>query len=136
MSQTLEKMANHLEFLGYSIQMNDPKAGGNPSFNAKHSQYPNFFVWEWQPGLTLIRSSFAVDSCSSLEEKNAAINELSGKVDLVNPFYEQENGKGVLRFETFYTGEYSKEVFGNFISVVHKDIDKMYKIPSVTKAFS
>jgi len=136
MSQTLQKIANHLEFLGYSIEMKDSKEPGNPSFTAKNSQYPNLFVWEWQPGFTLISSSFIIENSSSLEQKHAAVNELSGKVDVVNPYYEQENGKRLLTFSTYYTGEYSKELFGKFISVLHKDIGKMYNIPSVNKAFS
>ena len=137
MSKLFDQMANHLEFLGYSVEINQPAEGEKPSFIARHSQYPNLFIWEMEPGITLMRSSFNIEKAYFPEEMDAAINELSKSVNIMNPNYVVNNdGKVVLQFDTVYTGDYSREIFGKFIAYVQNDIARMYRVPAVVKAFT
>lgn len=134
-SPNLEQMANHLEFLGYSVERTPAKADGEKSLIlAKHSQNPNVVAIEMQPGWTLFRSSFGINKPVS-QAMDIAISELSRTTDVANPHYAVEDGKVNLRFDSSYTGNYSKDVFGNFFTTFLNDIQKMYRLPNVIKEF-
>ena len=46
MHQTIEKIAHHLESLGYSVERHPPeREGGSDSYFAKHPTKHNFAFW-------------------------------------------------------------------------------------------
>ena len=134
MPQNLEQIANHLEFLGFAIEKTPGKDDVKPMLVAKSDKEPTLVIIELSPGWTFFRSNFGINKAASTA-MDTAINKLSGVSDVVNPHYVVEDGKVTLRFDASYTGNYSKDVFGKFISNVLSDIKKMYRIPDVFKVF-
>lgn len=137
MSKTVDQIGNHLEFLGYSVELINPTEGAKPLLVARHGQHPSLLFWEMDTGMMLVRASFTVNNSSSRELKDAAINEMSAVVNIVNPYYEVDtsNGNVSVIFHAFYSGEYSKEVFGKFVNLLNTDIEKTFRLPSAAKAF-
>ena len=134
-NRVLEHIADHLEFLGYQIEKELPQSQGKQEVllatSVKNHNIVGFAV---ESGIVIVRSTFSIEKAVSAQ-MDAAVNLLSSKLDVCNVYYEVNDGKVSLRFESVFTGEYSKELFGKFLNYFSKDIDKMYLIESVNNAF-
>lgn len=134
--KNLTAIKNHLEFLGYSAELTEVKREDERNFLvAKHSKEPNFIAIEIQPNIVNFRSNFTTEKTKS-SLMDSAINELGSKLDVANIYYEIEDGKAILRVDAVYTGEYSKDVFGRFFSLLNKDIAKIFLLESTKAAFT
>ena len=135
-TKTLQDIKNHLEFLGYSVELQEAKKEGEMNMLlARHSKDSNFVAIEIQPNIIIFRANFQTEKAHS-PQMDSAINELSSKMDVGNVFYEVEDGKAILRVDATYTGEYTKDVFARFFSLVNKDIGKIFLLESSKKAFT
>lgn len=135
-TKNLGAIKNHLEFLGYTAELTEAtKEGEMNMLIAKHNKDTNFVVIEIQPNIVNFRANFTTEKSHS-PQMDSAINELGSKLDVANIFYEMDEGKAILRIDAVYTGEYSKDVFGRFFSLLNKDIGKIFLLESSRKAFT
>ena len=135
-TKTLSAIKNHLEFLGYTVELTEAKKEGEMNMIlAKHNKDTNFVAIEIQPNIINFRANFSTDKPQA-PEMDKAINELGSKLDVANIFYEIEDGKAILRADAVYTGDYTKDVFARFFSLLNKDIGKIFLLESSKKAFT
>lgn len=135
-TKNLNAIKNHLEFLGYTVELTETDKEGERNFLiATHSKDANFVIVELEPFITNFRATFTTEKpYSPVMEK--AINELAAALDVSNIFFQIEEGKAVLRIDAVYTGEYSKDVFGRYFALLIKDIGKIFRLESTKDAFT
>lgn len=134
--KNLNAIKNHLEFLGYKVELTEAKKNDEATFFvATHSKDANLVAVEIEPFLTTLRANFTTEKPHS-SEMDSAINELCSKLDVANVFYKVEDDKVVLYVDAVYTGEYSKDIFGRFFALLNKDISKIFLLESTKKAFT
>jgi hypothetical protein len=118
----LEDVNNHLEFLGYKTEIKEAKKKGDKRFLlALHDQHNNIIIFDSSPDLLFLRINLTSAKKWS-DEIPEYVNNANKALNCARVFYEIEEGKISLVFETVYTGPYSKEVFGQFFDLYNNDI--------------
>ncbi len=134
MKNTTEEMASHLEFLGYTIQKPQKKEPKNPQiYAATHAKKWNLVFWEIAPELVMFQVSIAIAK-KQTKEMDACVNRANEKLFIAKTYYYLADKKITLRFEAFYTGQYSKSIFGAFIDALLNDV-QTFRLQDSQNAF-
>lgn len=135
MNNLLDQLGNHLEFLGYKIEKQEPKADSNRLLIiASHSKNNNIVLFEMSPGFVLLKVSLTTQR-KPTPEMDAFINEANKKFDISKFYYDVDSELAIIRFEAIYTGIYSKELFGQFVDFFQKDQDRLGLLDNFSKIF-
>lgn len=118
----LEDVKNHLDFLGYKTEIREAKKKGDKNLLlALHDQRNNIIIIDSSPNLLFLRINLSSNKKWN-DEIPEYINNANKALNCARVYYEVEDGKVLLIFETVYTGPYSKEAFGQFFDLYDKDI--------------
>lgn len=120
----LKKMADHLEFHGYSIEKVD-LGNGREWILARHDNIHNQVFLELTPGFVLFRASFSTNKKHS-PKMDVSVNEANMHLDFAKLYYEiGEDDLVTIKFEATYVGDYSKGPFARFQDIFHKEVDRL-----------
>ncbi len=136
-SKTMEKMADHLEFLGYRIEKKPTEEGvKKPYLLAQHPSNYSMFVIEFIPNFYLFRTNLSC-SRSGSQAMNDFINKANKLMEISRIFYDPiEETKGtIIRIETIYIGEYQKQIFASFMEMLKKDQERISTMENYEKIF-
>ena len=126
-NEIFKKMSDHLEFLGYKIEIVKPsKKGDKELIFATHTQYNNVVISEITPNLILFRINLTTNKKFN-DEINVYLNDANRMLNCCKVFYDIDKEMVVLRFEAIYTGDYNKEVFGQFIDMLNNDVGNLFR---------
>lgn len=132
-NEELRKMAEHLEFHGYSVEKVDME-NGKEWIIARHDDIHNQVFLELFPGFVLFRASFYTKKKHSAK-MDTAVNEANKHLNFAKFYYEiDEDNCATVKFEATYVGDYSKGLFARFQDVFHKEVDMLYQLEEM-KAF-
>jgi len=138
MSNTLEQIANHLEFLGYAVEIIKNKEEGQiPTVcTAEHSSKSNIVINEFAPNFIRFSVGLTTERRPS-PEANSFVNELNGKliISQFNYDVDEETLNMILRFYATYIGEYSKSKFSQFYDFFNTDQQSMSTVDSFDSCF-
>lgn len=131
MNKTMEQIANHLEFLGYKIET---RVDNNINYIfAGHPQNNDMIIWE-MGNMTVHRVNLA--SGKSFSDKMYKFFCDVNRNNSVSRFYFDIDGSQVVvRFHALYTGDYSKEIYGQFYSLFEGDQKKIYAVENYKELF-
>lgn len=101
---------------------------------AKHPKDSNFIIIEVQPNIFHFQANFVTEKTKS-PEMDTVINEINSRFDVARVYFDVEEGKVVLHIESIYTGNYSKDIFGRFFSLLNNDIGRLFLLDNSKKAF-
>ncbi len=134
LSPTVKQLANHFEFLGYKVEIFDKK--DKPYFIARHDIHNNVVVQEYIPNFIYLRTYLLSPKAYS-PDMTELTNKLANNTDVASVFItENKETNGVtLNFYALYTGGYSREIFGTFLELYKKDLDKIRYMENYTKLF-
>lgn len=120
-SLTLRDIANHLEFLGYSISRLELREDTEWVI-AKHEDNNNWILQQPSEGIIFvqIRLNTGKKHTAAMEK---AVNTLNSVLDITRFFYTVDEADGLVevRIESIYTGKYVKELFSKFYEMVEND---------------
>lgn len=123
----LDKINNHLEFLGYTVEfIKASEDGGKDLYAARHSQHNSLIFLEIMPDFILFRVNLITKKKPS-PEIYEYINNANSQLLGFKVYSEIEEGLIVLRFDCVYPGHYNKEIFGQFINILNNDVQNFYK---------
>jgi hypothetical protein len=137
MNKKIDNIINHLEFLGYKIEKVTPeKEGGKELIMALHDQKNNLLFWEMLPNFVLFRISLS-STKTHIPEMDDFVNR-ANKILNISKIY-TEIGKNednvTLVFEMIYIGDYSKEIFSQFLDHFTKDQESLAQIEGFGELF-
>jgi hypothetical protein len=127
MQGKLDKISNHLEFLGYEIERRKAEKG-NDFLLAKHSRRNNIVVVDHSEWLTFFRIALNTTKDYS-KEISDYVNEMNSTLTVSRVFFEKDNesSKVVIIFNAMYIGDYTKEIFGNFLDTLTSDTEVLFQ---------
>ena len=132
---TLKQIASHLEFLGYEInKLELGEQGDREYIGATHPKKNNIMFWNIFRDFVMLKVSLTTNKKLSLK-MNEFLNDANKKLDFAKVYCDEENGFAVIRFETTYTGKYSKEIFGQFLEIFENDQNRLGSFDNFTKLF-
>lgn len=138
MNENVEKICNHLEFLGYQLEKTKAKKANEKDFVlARHSQKNSVFILILSPNILLFKISLTTGK-KHVPVMDAFINEANKVLIFAKMYYEidKETQEVVVRLEALYTSDYKKEAFGEFFESFNFDVNpRLYKIPNFDKLF-
>lgn len=135
MDKTFEQVKNHLEFLGYTVNVIEPKDDNKLwGATAMHSSRNNLLVLELLPNLFYFTATLTTERKPS-PEADKFINELNSKLDMCRVYYVVENELMVLKFEAILCGEYNKQAFSKFYELMEADHKKLTLLEGFDKVF-
>lgn len=108
----LDLIKTHLEFLGYSVSVEDES--GKPFTRVNHPSKLGFGMQHYKDGLRIYMNANVVRSEKSFE----AINEINAKCIVCRVYIDK---KDLLVWEAYFVGEYRKDIFSLFIEAWEKD---------------
>ncbi len=136
-NQTLENMGKHLEFLGYKIEKKPEKDKSEDYYFAAHHDVENdVIVVAFTSDLYFLGVNF-LSVKPITPEMNNFINK-ANKVFNVARFYcepDPVTGGSYMRFNTIYTGPYSKTTFALLIDLLKTDLNAILKMDNYEKIF-
>ncbi|MCK9329519.1 MAG: hypothetical protein M0Q94_06555 [Candidatus Cloacimonetes bacterium] len=126
-SSIFDDIKNHLEFLGYTIEIEKAKKDGEKSLLiAMHERKHNILFFNLNQNMLMMRISLKTKK--KWNNKMVDFTNSSNKVLICTKvFCELEDGLVNLEFESIYTGAYIKEIFGNWLDLIEKDIDVLFR---------
>lgn len=135
MNTTLEQIKNHLEFLGYIVEIIKPE-GENKIWGAtaKHSRDNSLIITEVAPSIFFFRAILTTERAPS-PEADKYINEINSKSDVCRTYYTIENNLMILNLECIYLGDYNKLLFSKFIELMTGDHKRMALLNGFSEAF-
>lgn len=127
-SSVLDDISNHLSFLGYKTVIEKAKIGGEKDvLFANHDQRNNMAIFSLIPNVMLLKISLTTNKKWN-DKMGDFINNANKSFNCARAFYDITNeGLVTLRFEGIYTGQYSKEVFGQLFDLFNNDIDNIFR---------
>jgi len=124
----LEDVKNHLEFLGYKTTIKEAKKEEDKRLLiALHDRRNNIIVIDSSTNLLFLRINLSTTKKWN-DEIPEYINNANKALNCAKVYYEVEDGKISLQFETVYTGPYSKEVFGHFLDMYNNDVTMFSRV--------
>jgi hypothetical protein len=137
LSANMENIAKHLELLGYRIENdNSVTTTGKPYFIAYSDYENNIMVTEYMPKFISFRTFLITEKPLSADMKDFA-NKANQSFEIVRMICDinDKTKNAEIRFVTMYTGEYSKEIFGTFLSMYRHDISSIMAMENYDKVF-
>ncbi len=133
-NKTLEKICDHLQFLGFNVEIVSEKEGQKEYALARHAQKYNIAIMILTPNIILFKTNLITNRNSS-PAADSFMNTANRTMACTKVYYDVEEGKMILRFEAFYIGEYSKEIFSEFFNVTENDMILFNKIENYQEIF-
>ena len=124
LSTTMKQLADHLEFLGYKIEISGKEV--KPYIIARHDINYNVVIEEPYPNFIYLRTYIIAPKAYS-PAMTEFLNKAVQRFDITSIFVTEEKGStGItLNYVALYTGAYSREIFGSFFDMYKKDLDKI-----------
>ncbi len=123
-SNKLENIKNHLEFLGYEVEVNTNDSG-NRMLVSKSKNKPNLISFFGKPEdnfeAIIFRSIWNGLKNIETVDQFRYLNKMN--VDGLVKSYANLNDN-TLTFETLYTGDYAKKSFGDFIDLFTGEVQR------------
>jgi len=121
MSEILDSINTHLEFLGYSIE----PTSDNKGFLATHAQNANFLIKEVVPSFFYIQVIYGLNETANEDKLGflTSVNEFNATKLLFTHCYATQN-LSQLYIETFITN-YDKTLFGRLVVQINVEIQKI-----------
>ncbi len=121
MTEKIEKIKNHLEFLGYTIEESKPeKEGEKLVYLGTHPTKYNLIFTDFTPGIVMFRCQLATGKMFS-EERMLFLNNANKTIGITKVYADENDKNMVLKFEAFYGGDYIKASFSEFIGAFEGD---------------
>jgi len=133
MEKNIEKITNHLSFLGYQIEKLQMPSGNDKAwYVARHSKNHNIILIEITPAVTMLRVGLKTGKTLS-NEMIIYVNTANKALTMNKVYFEISEGNVDVQFEACYSGEYAKEVFGEFYEMFQNDIRLFYGMENFNK---
>lgn len=128
METTISSIINHLEFLGYTIEKNEPeKKEEKPSYGCAHAIHYNFTFWVIRPEMIMFRI-FVTTGAVFMAKTYEYFNDANRRLNITKVYADKDEKEHVVfRFEAIYSGDYKKNVFGTFIEDFHTDTEQLFR---------
>jgi len=127
---TLEKIRNHMEFLGYEVELDDD----SNEMLAKHPEKTNVLVRCFSNAVRFMSFYFSNEHAKQERLKFLElINHLN--LDTVICQYSVDN-EGALIITAWFFSNYDKVLFGQFLEIWHEDLEKLHGTKGVREFFS
>jgi len=137
LSAAISGIAEHLEFLGYSVEYLKKKTPGDTQLvTAKNERLYNLVFWELPNHFVLIQAYINIKKMSDAPTMDAATESANRNMIFFKAYYVTENSAITVRLQVIYTGEYQKTVFGQFHDILERDEATFNSDPLVQKAFN
>lgn len=137
LSANMENVAKHLELLGYKIDKNNYVTNdGKPFFLAWSDVDNNLIIVENTPGF--------INFATILNTKKPLYADMMDFANKANSLFEiarmycslnKETKNADINFLATYIGEYSKNTFGSFITILKNDINLIRAMNDYEKVF-
>lgn len=111
--ENLKKLANHLEFLGYELELDKE----NERYRATHDKNWNFMFGNSVGGI-LLRCYIGTEDDATMDKLLKYVNDLNREAAVAR-FYIDDDGD--FTFEGWWPREYNKATFGVFMDAWHHD---------------
>jgi len=129
----IEKLKEHLEFLGYSFEIIPPaNEAGKPILLGKHSTEYKLNFWELKEDIILFSIDLSTKTKSSNDLYEFA-NKANEKYLLARAYIRNGEPVASLKSEAVWIGEYSKERFAVFIDQLRNDVRQLNAIEGFDK---
>lgn len=138
LNENLEKISDHLEFLGYKLEK--IKAKDNDAKDciiAIHNQKNNVFIIAISPTMSLFKIQLSTKK-KHVPAMDTFVNDANKALVFAKVYTEldSESKDVILMLEAMYTGNYNKESFAEFFECFQGDSNpRMYRIPGFEKLF-
>ena len=113
-----EEFQNHLEFLGYEVDIID--SSDRKFLTAKHQKEHNMFFVPLE-GKMLIKSTFLAEKLFK-DSLYKEINEANKQLEIKVYIEKNEDNRTELIFESWYVGDYNKQKFSLLINDLKNNI--------------
>jgi len=122
----IDDVSNHLEFLGYKTEIKRAQKDGEKDLLlATHDQRNNLLIFNLSPKVLLLRINLSTPK--KWNDKMADyINKANKVFNCARAFYDIEDDRVTISFETAYTGQYSKDVFGHVFDLFNNDVTSIF----------
>jgi rRNA maturation endonuclease Nob1 len=117
----LGKVKNHLEFLGYNIKNLESKESSKEIIIASHGKRNSMVISNLTSNIVMFGVNLTAEKQYSVHI-DTYINNANKEMGISKVYSEIENEKVILKFESFYIGEYKKEAFVEFVDSIESDI--------------
>jgi hypothetical protein len=138
LNDNLEKISEHLEFLGYKLEKIKAKHKDSKDLIiATHIQKNNLVIISITPTMSLFKIQLTTKK-RHVAEMDAFVND-ANKALVFAKFYteiDSESKEVLLVLEAMYTGDYDKESFAEFIECFNGDANlRLVRVPGCDKLF-
>ncbi len=100
-----------------------------------HPNKARFVIFDLLPDLVLFRANFTTEKKPSVE-MDRFLNTVNRSNTISRVFYDLDGELVVLRFESVYTGQYSRETFSQFWDALQDDLKRLWTLDAAAKVFS
>lgn len=122
-STTINSMAEHLEYLGYSIDHDD--ASGERVFLAVHPDRPKFVFRPFAGGV-LFSLGFAINKAkveANMEGISHFLNQLNKNATVMRCYTDEDSD---IMVESYFPDYYEKSGFGVFVDLWQRDVTEVF----------
>lgn len=136
-SDTINKITEHLEFLGYKIEKDKED---KELLLAYHDTNNNMWFWDestkhqYNVSQICFGSGSRVANTRITLEKLRAINLLNRCSQIAYTYLEEDENDAIINFRAVYLGLYKKDVFSRFIEYFRKT-QELIKTPQINDLF-
>lgn len=132
---TLSKIGNHLEFLGYSIEkVSSDDRASKAIWLATHQNRWNFVFHEMIDGFILFKGQVRSEK-KYTKEMETLMNISNAQLVITKVYVEGEDEKTIIVFEGVYGGAYIKELFTKFMNLFQADQSNLVKSERFNELF-
>lgn len=127
MSEILDTIVNHLEFLGFTTEKIEPATDEQRLlFVARHYKRNTMSFSEMVPNFILFRIRIILEKGPS-KEIDKLMNDINRMFAISRVFTDVDEGKVMITAETVYEGEYVKNLFSQFMDLFESDMQLLYE---------
>lgn len=132
--ETIKKMVEHLEFLGYKTELLEAEKDFVVAINPNKS---NLIIRDIIDGVVMISIRLITKAKEQNEEVGLMLNEINKAIFLSRCFVEtdKETSLLILNFESTFVGDYNKENFSIFLDLLNNDASNIHNIKNLNKIF-